>query len=78
MRMPRPVAVVELGMEAVAGIARQRRALAPLYERILESGDEAAIEKAESLATTLYVAGLQVSQLVARIERAQLKVRRSA
>lgn len=76
--MPRPVALVELGMEAQQGIHGIRRACAPLYEAALASGDEAVIDKTEALSTTLWVAELQAKQLTGLAQRIETRGRRDA
>jgi len=66
--MPRPVAVVERGMEAQVGISEIRRTCAPIYTAALRSGDAEAVTLAKCLATTLWVAGYQARKLTAHLE----------
>lgn len=61
--MPRPVAVVELGMEAQTAIRSLRKSTAPLYEAALASGDYPVIQETHALAESLRIAGLQARRL---------------
>lgn len=65
--MPRPVALVELGMEARAAISEVRRGRAKLYEAVLALGDPEATTLAQCLDTTLWVAGQQARNLTAYV-----------
>lgn len=66
--MPRPVALVEQGMEAQSLIRDTRRKCAPLWRAALRSGDSEAVTLAQCLATTLWVAGEQARKLTAYAE----------
>lgn len=67
--MPRPVALVEQGMDAQAGIRELRRRCAPLWIAALRSGDAEAVTLAQCLATTLWVAGVQARKLTGHATR---------
>lgn len=67
--MPRPVALVEQGMEAQVWIGQLRRACAPLWRAAMKSGDTEAVALAQCLATTLWVAGEQARKLTAYADR---------
>lgn len=66
--MPRPVALVERGMEAQVAISDTRRRCAPLWMAALRSGDPEAVTLAQCLAATLWVAGVQAKKLTAYAE----------
>jgi hypothetical protein len=67
--MPRPVALVERGMEAQQAIRETRHKCAPLWLAALQSGDAEAVTLAQCLATTLWVAGVQARKLTGHAAR---------
>jgi len=69
--MPRPVAVVELGMEASADIREVRARRKPLYEAVLGMKDAEARALAQCLEATLWVAGIQARNLTAYLAKAE-------
>lgn len=66
--MPRPIGLVERGMEAQAGIRELRRGTLPLFEAALSSGDFAVMAEAKALHDTLKVAGTQAKRLTGLAE----------
>lgn len=66
--MPKPIGLVERGMEAQAAIRSLRRDSLPLFEAALASGNYSVMAEAKALHDTLKAAATQAKRLTGMAE----------